>query len=92
MLQTIIDKVFKTEEGKIVIGQFPNFPLIASITLIIFASLVNDQSLSETFINLGRAFLLVWAYLELTEGVNLFRKILGITGMIYVVCAFGGLV
>ena len=34
---------------------------------------------------IGYVFIAVWAYLELTAGVNLFRRVLGLAGLIYIV-------
>ena len=36
---------------------------------------------------IGYVFIGVWAYLELTAGVNLFRRVLGLAGLAYIVVA-----
>ncbi len=70
--------IFKTKEGKIIIGQFPNFPIITSILLLI----TSRSNLFPEYIGglelLAYIFLFIWAYLEVKDGVNLFRRILGI--------------
>ena len=77
MEKTLFDKIFRDSNGNIVIAQPPNPPIIvwgvASLLQLIFTS---------GFINVGLdliAFgsLFTWAWLELFQGVNYFRRILG---------------
>jgi hypothetical protein len=77
MEKTLFDKIFRDSNGNIVIAQPPNLPIIvwavASLLELIFTS---------GFINVGLeliAFgsLFTWAWLELFQGVNYFRRMLG---------------
>jgi len=66
------------------IAQFPNPPLI--IALVAFAlRWVTPESWTNALSAIGYVFLGVWAYLELAEGVNAFRRLLGAAGLVYVV-------
>lgn len=66
------------------IAQFPNPPLI--IALLAFAlRWVTPESWTNALSAVGYVFLGVWAYLELAEGVNAFRRLLGAAGLVYVV-------
>jgi hypothetical protein len=77
MDKTLFDKIFRDSNGNIVIAQAPNLPIIvwgvASLLKLIFTS---------GFINVGLdliAFgsLFTWAWEELFQGINYFRRVLG---------------
>lgn len=77
MERTLFDKIFRDSEGNIVIAQPPNLPIIvwavASLLKLVFTSgLVN---LGLDLIAFGSLF--TWAWLELFQGVNYFRRFLG---------------
>jgi hypothetical protein len=68
------------------IAQFPNPPLI--IALLAFAlRWVTPESWTNALSAIGYVFLGVWAYLELAEGVNAFRRVLGAAGLVYIIVA-----
>lgn len=75
--QTLFERIFSDANGNIVIVQFPNAPLLLWIGL----SLLRIYPFSSTIVIglglLANSFLFVWAYLEITSGVNYFRRILG---------------
>ncbi len=81
MFQPMLDRLFRDSEGKIVIWQWPNAPLWAWI-----ASTVLGYGLHGTpkilIGYIGSAALYVWAMLELTQGITLFRRILGSVVMV----------
>jgi hypothetical protein len=68
------------------VAQFPNAPLLVAILAVILGLFASDGS---TLFDLARAvFFLglgIWAYLELAEGVNRFRRFLGLAGLAYVI-------
>ncbi|MGL6338756.1 MAG: hypothetical protein ACRC80_06395 [Waterburya sp.] len=76
--QTIFDKVFRDSEGKIVIAQKPNVPIIvwfvASLLKLVFTT--GEINLGLDIIAFGS--LVIWACLELFQGVNYFRRGLGL--------------
>ena len=82
MENTLFDKFFRDSNGNIVIAQPPNLPIIvwgvASLLQLIFTS---------GYINIGLdiiAFgsLFTWAWLELFQGVNYFRRTLGLVVLV----------
>lgn len=77
-INNLHDRLFKTQNGNYVYGQFPNFPLLAWFGFKIISLTGFLSSYKSGFESLSTAFLFVWAYLELSQGVNLFRKLLGL--------------
>lgn len=68
------------------IAQFPNPPLI--VALLAFAlRWITPESWTNALSAIGYVFLGVWAYLELAEGVNAFRRVIGAAGLAYVIVA-----
>ncbi len=62
---------------RFVVVQFPNLPLIVAL----IAGVVGGQSRGSTHAyatSVAYLALGVWAYLELVEGVNRFRRLLGL--------------
>jgi hypothetical protein len=74
----MFDKVFRDSEGQIVIAQKPNIPIIvwfvASLLKLIFTT--GKINLGLDVIAFGS--LVIWACLELFQGVNYFRRALGL--------------
>ena len=75
--KTLFDKFFRDDDGNIVIAQPPNLPIIlwgvASLLKLIFTSGLVNVGLD--LIAFGSLF--TWAWLELFQGVNYFRRMLG---------------
>ena len=69
--------VFKDKKGNTVLWQRPNVPIYGWIIFKLLALIVTEKSIKSGFEQLSTAFLLTWAYLELTKGASYFRKILG---------------
>lgn len=65
------------------VAQFPNAPLIVALGAAVAGRLVrgraDDVAAAVFFVALG-----VWAWQEATEGVNWFRRLLGVVGLAYV--------
>ena len=68
--------------------QFPNAPLLAALGGLLIAALtsgaVHDYARATFY-----AALAVWAWLELTSGDNVPRRVLGAAGLVYVVVQVG---
>jgi hypothetical protein len=68
--------------------QFPNAPLIVAAGGTAVAALatgsLEDYGRATFFVGLA-----AWAWLELTEGVNWFRRVLGAGGLVFVVARVG---
>jgi hypothetical protein len=79
----IVNWLFRTADGKIVIAQFPNGPLWTWLGATILEALTLSYSWHGAIGWIGTAALAWWAYLEITQGVNGFRRILGSLVLIY---------
>jgi hypothetical protein len=68
-----------------VVAQFPNPPLILALAGLVSGRLLDEGSsgwaLARSFFFVGLG---VWAWLELTDGVNGFRRVLGAAGLAFV--------
>lgn len=79
--QSLIKQIFFDKSGKLVLGQFPNAPLWIAV---IFWSLrfvpLQSAGSQGLWISQGGVWsaLLIWAYLELVQGVNVWRRVLGV--------------
>lgn len=69
-----------------VVAQFPNPPLILALFGLVASWLLGDGSTAHA---VARAIfyvgLTIWAYLELAEGVNAFRRVLGAAALAWLV-------
>jgi hypothetical protein len=85
MQNTWFDRIFRDSTGQIVLAQTPNPPLwswgIASLLQLVVTSGTFYTAL--TYIAFGSLF--TWAWLELFEGVNYFRRALGLGMLIIMV-------
>ncbi len=81
MENTMFNQVFRDSEGKVVLGQMPNLPLIvwagASLLKIIFTT--GKISVGLDLLAFGALF--TWAWEELFQGVNYFRRALGLIAL-----------
>lgn len=69
---------------RFVIAQWPNPPLWAALAGVLVARLT-DGWVHAYARGVTLAGLAAWAYLELTDGVNWFRRLLGAAGVVYVI-------
>ncbi|GBO51514.1 hypothetical protein APA_478 [Pseudanabaena sp. lw0831] len=78
----MLDKIFRDREGKVVLAQMPNLPLIvwivASLLRLVFTT--GKVNIGLEAIAFGSLF--TWAWEELFQGVNYFRRALGLLVLI----------
>jgi hypothetical protein len=73
------------------VAQFPNVPLGAALVALVASWILSSGSTAHAFaravfyVGLG-----VWAWLELSDGVNGFRKVLGAAGLAWVLISLSG--
>lgn len=77
--KTIVDKCIKDKNGKVVLGQSPNVPIAGWFLFFVAAYIVPAGVIQSGLSSVSTALLIVWAYLEIAQGVNYFRRALGIT-------------
>jgi hypothetical protein len=78
MESTLIDQTFKDDNGNIVIAQPPNPPLLIWLGASLLKLLPVEGNVQAGLDALAFGSLFVWAWLELTQGVNYFRRSLGL--------------
>jgi hypothetical protein len=79
---TLFDRTFRDSEGNIVIAQMPNLPVLVGLTAT-FLRFVSPSGNIQTALGLiGFGALFTWAWQELFDGVNYFRRSLGLIGLI----------
>jgi hypothetical protein len=78
MQDTWFDKVFRDDEGQLAIAQKPNFPILVWLTAMGLRFLPLNDTLSAGVDALAYGVLFTWAWLELFQGVNYFRRALGL--------------
>ena len=78
MENTLFDRTFRDSEGKIVIAQTPNLPLSVGIVASLLKLLVTTGQINLALDIVAFGSLFTWAWEELFQGVNYFRRALGL--------------
>lgn len=81
--RTFIDKAFKDTEGKWALAAAPNLPILTWFIALLISFLVHG-TLHILLATLQQGALFVWAWLELFQGVNYFRRSLGFVVLVYI--------
>jgi hypothetical protein len=87
MENTLFDKTFRDSDGKIVIAQMPNLPLIVWIVTSLLALIFTSDKVNTVLEILANGSLFTWAWLELFQGVNYFRRALGLVVFIVIIAS-----
>ncbi|MEH2083655.1 MAG: hypothetical protein V7K89_27895 [Nostoc sp.] len=82
MENTLIDKTFRDSNGNIVLGQMPNPPLILWIVASLLTLVFTTGKINIVLDFLANGALFTWAWMELFQGVNYFRRALGLAVLI----------
>jgi len=78
MENTIFDQVFRDREGNVVLGQMPNLPIIVWVVATILILIFTTGKISISLEAIAFGVLFTWAWEELFQGVNYFRRALGL--------------
>jgi len=78
MENTLFDRTFRDSEGNIVIAQPPNLPLIFGIVASLLKLIVTTGKINLGLDIVAFGTLFTWAWEELFQGVNYFRRALGL--------------
>jgi len=78
MNNTLFDKIFRDSDGNIVVAQMPNLPIIVWITASLLKLVFTTGEINTGLDALAFGSLFTWAWLELFQGVNYFRRALGL--------------
>jgi len=76
--------LFRTKDGDFVTFQRPNLAIILAAAGY-GVSYLSGGDLANAFEFVGRAALIFWALMELIQGVNNSRKLLGVLGLLLAV-------
>ncbi len=79
---TLFDRFFKDKEGNIVIAQMPNLPILVGFAATIFHLVLPGGQLQAAAGLIGFGSLFTWAWQELFDGVNYFRRSLGLISLV----------
>lgn len=92
MENTLFNRTFRDSNGNIVIAQTPNLPLLVGIAATLLELIPTSGNILTGNIHTGLdalAFgsLFTWAWQELFEGVNYFRRALGLVVLLGVIAS-----
>jgi hypothetical protein len=85
MSATRFDKIFHDDRGNLVIIQPPNLPILVWVTATLLKFVFQNGSIYLGLETIAFGSLFTWAWLELFEGVNYFRRALGLVVLIGVI-------
>jgi hypothetical protein len=85
MNDTLFDRLFRDGTGEIVIGQPPNLPILIWISATLLKLVFKTGQINIALDLLAVSSLLYWSFLEITEGVNYFRRDLGVVVLIAII-------
>jgi hypothetical protein len=77
MENTLFDRTFRDSEGQIVIAQMPNLPLSVGIVASLLKLILTTGQINLALDLVAFGSLFTWAWEELFQGVNYFRRALG---------------
>lgn len=78
---TLFDRIFRDREGNIVIAQMPNLPILVGSAAAVLQFLLPSGNLQTGAGLVAFGALFTWAWQELFDGVNYFRRSLGLLGL-----------
>ncbi|MDD1650827.1 MAG: hypothetical protein LUO80_10610 [Methylococcaceae bacterium] len=79
-----IDRCFRDQQGRVVIAQFPNWPLWTWAGASLLQWVIPGGPLT-TFLGLvSLSAIVYWSLLEIFSGVNYFRRVLGLVVLVFV--------
>lgn len=87
MENTFFDKVFRDGNGDIVVAQPPNLPLIVWGASSLLALLFTSGQIKTGLDAVAFGSLFTWAWEELFQGVNYFRRTLGLMVLVGIVAS-----
>lgn len=79
---TLLDRTFRDSEGNIVLAQMPNLPILVWGATSVLQLLVTNGKLNTGLELVAFGSLFTWAWLEIFEGVNYFRRALGLVVLV----------
>ncbi len=87
MQSSLFDKTFKDSEGNIVLAQAPNLPLLVWLVATLLKLVLTSGSIYIALDAIAFGTLFTWAWQELFQGVNYFRRALGLVVLIIAIAS-----
>lgn len=85
MAQSFFEKLYKDKNGKNTLVEIPNPPLIVWFLASVTEHFFKTGSLHSLFDLIGFGALFTWAWLELFQGHNYVRRVLGLMVLVALV-------
>lgn len=82
MESTAFDRTFKDNQGNLAIFQKPNLPSMVGLAALLFSISPISPFLQTLFGAIAYGAIFTWSWLELFQGVNYFRRILGLVVLV----------
>ncbi|WP_017298551.1 hypothetical protein [Nodosilinea nodulosa] len=76
------DRIFRDRDGNIVIAQPPNLPILVAVAATFVQAILPDGALQTAIDLIAFGAWFTWAWQELFEGVNYFRRAIGLVALI----------
>lgn len=87
MENSLFNQTFRDDAGNIVIAQPPNLPILLATITTLLTLVVPSGNLHTGLDAIAFGSWFTWAWLELFEGVNYFRRALGLFVLIAVIAS-----
>jgi amino acid permease len=82
-MKKYFDALFKNSDGEVVIGQAPNLPITIWASTTFLGFITSDGPIKDVLQIVAATALAVWALMEVFQGVNYFRRLLGSIVLLY---------
>jgi hypothetical protein len=87
MENNLFNDIFRDQEGKVVLAQMPNLPLITWIVASLLKIIFTTGKINIGLEVLAFGALFTWAWEELFQGVNYFRRTLGLLVLVALIAS-----
>jgi hypothetical protein len=87
MENNLFNDIFRDQEGKVVLAQMPNLPVITWIVASLLKIIFTTGKINIGLEVLAFGALFTWAWEELFQGVNYFRRTLGLLVLVALIAS-----
>ena len=87
MENSFLNQMFRDDEGKIVVAQLPNLPIIVWIVVTLLKMIFATGQINTGLELIAFGALFTWAWEELFQGVNYFRRGLGLIVLVSLIAS-----
>jgi len=85
---TLFDKFFHDRNGRIVLAQAPNLPLICWLVVTLLKLVFPTGKIGTQLDAIAFGLLFTWAWEEIFQGVNYFRRTLGVIVLVVAIAGY----